>query len=269
MKNVLKFLFLGVFLFSMPLISQAEEIKVKSVGEVIDTYLTGMVENDVHAVVNNVNDTRYNSLEQQISEYKIMLIEDKLVDYEILGDKVVSNNEIQYIARLEFATGEISEVPMLMTKEDSRWKVNVSNSSLENEEYKILQEAISETTLSETIITPLAAHFLCDWNFSGRRDNKEFYSNCTFDINKSDAMVNLVVHQDNTSSHSLGIAYTIVKKKLFGDEVWGSNYVSGTKTSNYLTTITGKSKTFSGAKVRFLPDGHYEQPGFSGVGGIY
>ncbi|MFS0576520.1 hypothetical protein AB1K83_12855 [Sporosarcina sp. 179-K 3D1 HS] len=132
MKNVLRFLLFAVFLFSTPLMSQAEEIKDKNAGEVIDTYLTGIVENDVQTVVDNVDDTRYNSLEQQISEYEIMLVKDKVVNYEILSSKIISNNEIKYIVKLEYATGEISELPILMINEDSTWKVNVTYSSLEN-----------------------------------------------------------------------------------------------------------------------------------------
>ncbi|MFS0576519.1 hypothetical protein AB1K83_12850 [Sporosarcina sp. 179-K 3D1 HS] len=82
-------------------------------------------------------------------------------------------------------------------------------------------------------------------------------------------MVNLIVTQETSPALNLGISYTIVQKKLLGDEVWGSRYVSGTRTSNYTTSITGKSTTFSGAKIRFQTDSHYENPAFSGVGAIY
>ncbi|HJB22725.1 MAG TPA: hypothetical protein H9946_01110 [Candidatus Jeotgalibaca pullicola] len=270
MKNVLKFLLLGVFLFSMPMMSKAEE-RNGSAEEVLNTYFKAIIENDVHVIVNNVNDERFNSLDQQISEYQTMVFRDKVLNYEILSDRVTSSNEIKFLVKVEYATGEISQVPILLTNDDETWKVKISLDSLDSEDFKTLKEAPLEPTTPLNSLSNQIYHMLCDWNFSGR-GNSEFYSNCTFDINTSSAQVTIGGTQENTNGLStVGISYSIVKKGLFGDDTWGGTYFRGEfKPNNQFSgTITGKSTSFKGAKIKFVPDYHVQNPGYSGVGGVW
>lgn len=101
-------------------------------------------------------------------------------------------------------------------------------------------------------------------NFWDRVGKKTFYSNNTFSIPGVTSIKLGIAHQLSTSPKNTSITYAVVRKGIISDTVWGSRRVDGHFYDKYYT-VTGNSKSFSGAKLRFTPN---NSGTYNGSGGI-
>lgn len=220
--------------------------------EILINYLEAVKNQELDTVLALVNDTRFSTLEELKQEYKYLLSTDKLITYNINEGK----NNSEFIVEVNFENGEISQIPFKVLDN----KVNISFESLENNDYKVIQEGIEEN------ISP--RHTYCDWNFSQRRHDSSFYSNCKFNISGTSSLTLYLTQETNYASNTPAITYAIVDQGIFGDDVWGSVYVKGKFTDFTEKKISGKNDNFKNAQIRFgahsLPIYDY----YSGFGSI-
>lgn len=226
-----------LFVFSLPVLTNAASEKDLNEKEVLMDYLEAVKSGNIDKAVELVNDSRFESIDQQKQEYQYLFSKDKLEKYIITESK--SNNE--FIVLLYFENGGITKAPFKIISN----KVDINFHSLDNSDYEVIEEGI------DTTIRPM--HTLVDWNFSGARGGSEFYSIGDFDISGTSS-VELLLTQYTDTAKTPGIVYSIVQKKWLGDDIWGSRYVNGTYKSLHSTFITGKSNSFKGAKIRFNID---------------
>ncbi|MFO1445595.1 hypothetical protein KDN24_20840 [Bacillus sp. Bva_UNVM-123] len=235
MKKTFLGLMIGMLLvFSLPILVGAASEKTMNEKEILMDYLKAVKNENIDKVIELVNDSRYESIDQQKVEYQYFLSKDKLEEFTIIESK--SNNE--FIVLLHFENGEITQAPFKIISN----KVDINPNSLDNSDNEVIKEGI------DISIRPM--HTLVDWNFSGARGGSEFYSIGKFDI-VGTSVVELLLTQYTDTSKVPAITYSIVDKRLFGDDIWGSGYVSGTYKSAHSTFITGKNSSFKGAQVRF------------------
>jgi len=254
MKKLLVTLMFGMLLLINLPISAGASNKVATEKEVLINFLEAVKNEDINVAVELVNDNRFGSIEEQKQEYKYLLSKEKLTTYMINE----GNNNSEFIVDLNFDNGGITKVPFKVLDN----KVSIDFDSLQNKDFKVIQEGTQDMGIS-------ARHTLCDWYFSQRRHDSSFYSNCEFDISGTSVVKLLLTQQtDSTIPQTPNVTYAIVKPHWYGDDVWGSVYVSGTKTSAYETYISGKNDSFKGAKMRFsvhsLPSPAY----YEGVGSL-
>ena len=226
-----------LFVFSLPVLTNAASEKDLNEKEVLMDYLEAVKSGNIDKAVELVNDSRFESIDQQKQEYQYLFSKDKLEKYIITESK--SNNE--FIVLLYFENGGITKAPFKIISN----KVDINFHSLDNSDYEVIEEGI------DTTIRPM--HTLVDWNFSGARGGSEFYSIGDFDISGTSS-VELLLTQYTDTAKTPGIVYSIVQKKWLGDDIWGSRSVNGTYKSLHSTFITGKSNSFKGAKIRFNID---------------
>ncbi|MFP3918062.1 hypothetical protein U5N28_09650, partial [Lysinibacillus telephonicus] len=241
-----------LFALSLPLLADAASKQETQESKILINFLESMKNGDIDGVIKYVNDERFESTKRLKEEYKLLLFKDKLVEYEIIENK--ENN--YFIVNLSFENGGVSKVPFTINSD----KVNINSESLDTDDFEVIKEG------EDLTIRPL--HTLCDWHFSARNQGSTFYSDCEFNISGTSSLDVLLTQETSISGVTPGIVYSVVKKHWYGDDVWGSRYVSGTKSSPYSTTITGKSDSFTGAQMRFETDTNSKGARYEGIGSV-
>lgn len=239
-------------LLAFPLISNA----TMQEETVLTNFLEAVKSEDIESALEYLEDNRYSSQDELEKDYSYLLKQDRLSSYHIENSELESNGVYNYTVKAHFSNGGISIIPFTVMNN----KVHITLDSLENMDYEVLNIG-AETPQ----ITPM--HTLCNWNFVGRGHGSTFYSGCSFDVTKS--QLTMLVTQKTSDGQSPSITYSVVKKHWYGDDVWGSRVVTGTKSSAYTTTISGKSSSFKGAQMRFKTKSHASKPtSYEGIGTI-
>lgn len=257
MRKILLGLMLGMmFIFSMPFLADAANKEITPEKEILIKYLEAVKSQDVDEAVEYVNDSRYESIEQQKEDYRDLFNKDKLVEYNIDENNKDSNS---LVVTLNFENGKVSKVPFNIVSN----KVSIDFDSIQTNEYEVIQEG-TDTTIGLNAIN------LCEYNFWARSGGSTFYSDCVFGISGTSTL-KLALTQDNdySSTQTPGITYTITKHSWYGDDDWGYKYVSGSYTDPYTVTISGKSNSLSGAQIRFETKSHSYPVAYEGYGILY
>ncbi|MCM3189479.1 DUF4878 domain-containing protein [Bacillus subtilis] len=232
----------------------------------LEEYLTSVKNENVDQMMDLVIDERDISKE----EYKDMLETEKLTDYEIIKAKQINENKHYYVVKASYNSGLVTEVPLEVKKVNSDWKVNINDETLNSDDNKTLDQGDQEYynkiySLKQEKAKATPQDVLIWWNFDSRVGGKTFYSKRSFSVPNTKSLKLGIYTQLSTSPNTTSITYAVVRKNALGDNVWGSRKVNGHIYGDKFYTVSGKSKTFKGAQLRFTPHGSAT---YSGNGGL-
>lgn len=114
----------------------------------LETYVTAVENQDISKIREYSNDVRNFSNE----DYKDIFEYQKLVDYKILESEAKDSNTQSFLLETTFKDGLVTQVPVLLKKEGSEWKVSITSDTLNSPENKIIKN--SEDTQEVGVATP-------------------------------------------------------------------------------------------------------------------
>ncbi|MGG1641190.1 hypothetical protein ACIFQM_07830 [Paenibacillus sp. NRS-1782] len=217
----------------------------------IKNYVEAAISGDASEAAKWVVDTRFNSEQEQLKEYKESVSNNPFSDVSIKN--VVSASDDNYTATVELTRkddGSINTVTYPIIKKGDSWKVLVGGQETKSKKVEKLIQSQSEEN-STSSVKPLSTELTSygsdtQWVSAGA----SIYSG---QFNMTEDRVGITGWQQISGSMSkCAVRYSIVKKSIFGDDAYGQVFQTGFNTWNgaafYNTIYTGTQ--YSGVHVR-------------------
>ncbi|OAB42306.1 hypothetical protein [Paenibacillus glacialis] len=214
-----------------------EEIAKQSVSNYLEAAQSGNASEAVKWVI----DTRFNSTEEQLQQYKESV--NPFSDVSLKSITPATNNT--FLALVELTRkddGEINEVSYPVIEQGDSWKVVIDGQETMSKKVdKLIKSKMSESKMSESHISPLADHLGSFQDYIG--PGKKTYSN---NFNMTADRVGITIWQEKTNyTKKVVVRYNIVNRNTFGDETLGQKiideYVPGDGSALYDTVYTGRT----------------------------
>ncbi|MGW9528143.1 hypothetical protein ACWHAM_10390 [Paenibacillus terrae] len=224
-----------------------EELAKQSIRNYVEAAISG----DASEAAKWVVDTRFNSEQEQLKEYKESVSNNPFSDVSIKN--VVSASDDTYTATVELTRkddGSINTVTYPIIKKGDSWKVLVGGQETKSKKVEKLIQSQSEEN-STSSVKPLSIELTSygsdtQWVSAGA----SIYSG---QFNMTEDRVGITGWQQIPGSTSkCAVRYSIVKKGIFGDDAYGQVFQTGFNYWNgaafYNTIYTGNQ--YSGVYVR-------------------
>jgi hypothetical protein len=198
-----------------------EELAKQSVSNYLEAAQSGNASEAVKWVI----DTRFNSTEEQLQQYKESVNSNPFSDVSLKSITPASNNTFSALVELTRKDdGEINEVSYPVIEQGDSWKVIIDGQETMSKKVdNSIKSKMSESKMSESHISPLAVE-LASYGPDYIGPGKKTYSN---EFNMTSNIVGITGWQQILGSISKSDAsYSIVTKNFYGDDVHGRTFVN-------------------------------------------
>ncbi|AIQ17209.1 hypothetical protein H70357_11470 [Paenibacillus sp. FSL H7-0357] len=207
----------------------------------VSNYFNAIQDGDISEAVKWVIDTRFNSPEEQATQYQELLITDPFSNPTI--ESINSNSDGSYTATIELTRkddGSLNEITLPIVQKDGSWKLLIEGTEIRDK--NVITTYLNENK-SESTITPMASVNIGNYeDWLSKSD--ETYSN---GFNMHSSSIGVTVWQYNPgSTDPVYVTYLIVIKGyladlVLGETIHGPVYRPTTGSADYI--VINNSKT--------------------------
>lgn len=221
--------------------------------QAVNNYIEATQKGDVYEAIKWVSDSRFDSIDDQISQYKESINTDPFSNVSI--EKIVKDSNSSFTVNLKMIrkeNGEVNNVSLPVVNINGTWKLLIDGQETMSNAVRVkIQEERNIQEINKDLISPFAAVNLGNYEASLAKSGSTYSGK--FDM--TDIIVGITGWQYNPgTTTSRVVMYQIVNKGLFSDDVLGetsqSGYYPTTSDAFYITLKL--SNTFTPPKGVYL-----------------
>ncbi|MBE9917414.1 DUF4878 domain-containing protein [Paenibacillus donghaensis] len=220
------------------------ELAKESVSNFIEAAQSGNISDAVKWVV----DTRFESTEEQVEQYKDSISSNPFSNASIKS--IVPASENSFTASVDLTrkdTGEINNVLYPVIKQGDTWKVLINGQETMNNRVKKFIQLQEDKSAA----LPLASTHLGSYGDSLVKAGKSEYSN---QFNMTEDRIGITGWQQIPGSLTkVDVRYSVVKKGIFSDDVYGQSFHNGMNYWDgeaFYTTVYTAGQTYSNVYLK-------------------
>ncbi|WP_058307362.1 nuclear transport factor 2 family protein [Gracilibacillus massiliensis] len=127
-----------LFLVSVWFVVSVSRLDTSTPENTVETAMNAVLKGDVETFASYMDAGFFGSEEKQIEYYRDYLNKSPIQDFEVIDSKEVTDSFFEVVVQMEYANGEIEQLPAKVKLIDDKWKI--TNAEYEPGEIKQLAE---------------------------------------------------------------------------------------------------------------------------------